>query len=69
MAPARAASVDHVGLNIPEKSFGFWQELLAYLGFTVVVRSAIRYHIPHFGVTSLAHVTDFPESQVRPFTH
>lgn len=36
MAPARAASVDHVGLNIPEKSFGFWQELLAYLGFTVV---------------------------------
>jgi len=36
MAQALAASIDHVGLNIPEESFGFWKELLAYLGFTIV---------------------------------
>ena len=36
MNPAFAASIDHVGINIPEASFGFWQELLAYLGFTIV---------------------------------
>jgi hypothetical protein len=69
MAQALAASIDHVGLNIPEESFGFWKELLAHLGFAIVVRSAIRCHIPHCGVTRLAHVTDFPESQVRPLTH
>lgn len=35
MARALAASIDHIGINIPEESFGFWQELLAYLGFTI----------------------------------
>jgi catechol 2,3-dioxygenase-like lactoylglutathione lyase family enzyme len=35
MTPAFAASIDHIGLNIPEESFGFWRELLAYLGFTI----------------------------------
>ena len=69
MARALAASIDHIGINIPEESFGFWQELLAYLGFIIAVRSANRCHIPHCSVTRLAHVTDFPESQVRPFTH
>ena len=36
MAPVLAASIDHIGLNIPERSFGFWQDLLAYLGFTIM---------------------------------
>jgi catechol 2,3-dioxygenase-like lactoylglutathione lyase family enzyme len=35
MARALGASIDHIGLNIPEASFTFWQELLAYLGFTI----------------------------------
>lgn len=36
MARAFAASIDHIGLNIPEESFDFWQELLVFLGFTLV---------------------------------
>jgi catechol 2,3-dioxygenase-like lactoylglutathione lyase family enzyme len=35
MAQDLSASIDHIGLNIPEASFTFWQELLAYLGFTI----------------------------------
>jgi hypothetical protein len=28
--------IDHVGLNLPERSFEFWQEMLEYLGFTIL---------------------------------
>jgi hypothetical protein len=30
-----AVSLDHVGLNLPEESFPFWTDLLAWLGFEI----------------------------------
>lgn len=32
MTAAMATAIDHVGINVPEASFGFWQEMLSHLG-------------------------------------
>lgn len=39
-----AARVDHVGLNLPERDFAFWQEMLHHLGFEIL-------YVPRFVVT------------------
>jgi catechol 2,3-dioxygenase-like lactoylglutathione lyase family enzyme len=35
MSPDASPTLDHVGVNIPEASFPFWQELLNHLGFAL----------------------------------
>ncbi|MBS2533306.1 hypothetical protein KGQ20_11025 [Catenulispora sp. NF23] len=32
MNPAAAPLIDHIGINVPEDSFEFWQDLLRHLG-------------------------------------
>lgn len=32
MNPAAAPLIDHIGINVPEGSFEFWQDLLRHLG-------------------------------------
>lgn len=41
MSLAPTPAIDHVGINIPQSSFAFWQDLLGHLGAVINVGSQI----------------------------
>ena len=46
------AGIDHIGLNLPQESFGFFQDLLVHLGFEIVPDGSDHFDaIPGSGAT------------------